>query len=145
MRFTAGKPKVPVLNAINFTQAGAVQNTWYTVGTYYNVDLYGLAIGCTVANETLEARITIDGLVFNILAGIAVTAAQFSQINGVRFQNPAAPTFEGAASAAIVYMTAATAELKDQGLVGRIMVIETRKSTATGASALRVVGLYGQW
>ena len=49
-------------NFFGFTQAHAAQNQWYTAITLTNVKLLHLVFGPTDFNETLEMRLTIDGV-----------------------------------------------------------------------------------
>jgi len=122
---------------LNFTQAAAVQNIWYTALNTNNASLTVLAIGVTVANETLELRITVDDVVW--LGSVDITAAQWSRPDGY-VVSATPPTLQmaitAASSAGNVY------DNYPAFFSGRNVKIEVRKTTATGASALRAVGVY---
>jgi hypothetical protein len=69
-----GKP-CPVFKALAFTQAGAVQNTWYTAFEGSNVEFSALGMGITVADETVNCRITIDGILVESVGAVALAFA----------------------------------------------------------------------
>lgn len=130
------------METVNFTQAGAVQNTWYTAFQGYNVDFLMLGAGITVANETVEMRITVDGTVITQDAGVACIAGGnafynlanvFYTANGTDFYtSPGAAAAIVAGSVALLWASGANVK------------IEVRKTTAAGGSALRCLGLYYQ-
>ena len=127
---------------LDFSQAGAVQNTWYEVANLKNVEIYGLCIGVTVANETLELRITIDGVVYWGI--VDVNLAEFSALDGIRISSIGIST-----QVLLLTVSAASVDLKyikDPSFwcKGKTVLIEIRKTTAAGASALLVRGVYGQ-
>jgi len=139
MKKSSYKP-FPLFRELNFTQAGAVQNTWYMALSGNNIELIALAVGVTVANETLGIRITIDGEVFN--GSVAVNLGEYSACGALRIDNIPDPTITMGA-------TGATAELTSTGfgtskLKGRIVTVEVRKTTAAGASAVLCKGYYRQ-
>lgn len=133
------RSKMVLFRIINFTQAAAVQNTWYTAADLKNVKLRALAIGCTGFNETLECKITIDGYTISISAGGACTAAQWLELTHIRFSAPGTPTLLFAATAANVDFN-----YTDHIIEARSLKIEIRKTTAAGASAITCAGIYGQ-
>lgn len=133
----------PAFKSLSFTQAGAVQNTWYTAFSGANVSFNALGIGITVANETVEARITVDGVVIPFTAGIALLFAtnKFTNVlaTGLVLTTGVPTITSGAAAATLV-----AAQVPDTWLKGRIVLIEVRKTTAGGASAIQVFGVYHQ-
>jgi len=112
---------------VNFNQAGAVQNTWYTVLNTLNGRLEYIRVGCTVANETVEFRATIDGTIklganncnFGSLYEILPDLAAINNLN-----------FDGTATNYLAYRGLAGI------LEGHRVLIEVRKTTNAGASAL---------
>jgi len=137
MKKSSYKP-FPRFMELNFTQAGAVQNTWYPALNVRNAEIDGLAIGVTVANEDLELRITVDGEI--MIGTVSVNLAQWSNMQSIMIHAAPNMTLEMAASAAsagLSYNFRAGFALKGQSIL-----IEIRKTSAGGASALRVVGIY---
>lgn len=137
---------VPSLTKFSGTQANAVQNTWYPLVSMRNVCLLGWGIGVTTNDETLEARITIDGMTIGAAAGgVAVTAGQFSKFNSIRYTAIATPTLLMAATGAnIDYLYTDSGPV--MGIKGKSILIEVRKTTATGAnSGLVCNGFYEQY
>ena len=138
-------PKVPKQTALSFTQAGAVQNTWYTAFSGTNVVFSALGIGITVADETVEARITIDGIVIPVTAGLALLFASN------KFTNCLSTPLVLTTGVPVLTLGAAAATLSapfvtpETWLKGKSVKIEVRKTTAGGASAIQVFGLYGKW
>ncbi len=138
-------PKAPKFTALSFTQAGAVQNTWYTAFNGTNVAFSALGIGITVADETVEAQITIDGVVIPVTAGVALLFASNKFTNCLSTPlvlTTGVPVLTLGAPAATLSAPAITPET---WLKGGTVKIEVRKTTAGGASALQVFGLYGKW
>jgi hypothetical protein len=136
---------VPTYTLLNFQQDNAVQNTWYTAATLRNVEFTTLAMGPTTNNETLEMRITIEGVVWNIAAGIAITAAQWSVITALNLGAIPTVTFTGSATTATIAVNSTSVNYIPW-LRGRLIKIEVRKTTAQGAnSSLRVIGQYGKY
>jgi hypothetical protein len=131
----------PTLKNLDFTQAGAVQNTWYTAFSGTNIQHFAmLGVGITVANETVELRITIDGVVYSQAAGIALLFAttMLYDVLGLRTVGLGMD---------YIYIGAAATSLLPNGTVqnylrGQNVKVEVRKTTAGGASALRVLGYY---
>jgi hypothetical protein len=134
---------VPAQKLLDYTKAGAIQNQWYTAFEGRDVEFLCLAKGVTVANESIEFRITIDGNLWVQAAATAVNAAEYSEVQGARYTNfPALNLLSGASTASV---DVNTNTFPATFLRGRNVKIEIRKTTAAGASALRVVGVYGQW
>lgn len=132
----------PAFKVLDFTQAGAVQNTWYIGFQGTNAEFSALGCGITVANETVEMRFTIDGVVIAVAAGTALTFAAnpYSQITALTLTTGTPVVPMGAAGAVITCdYTVRTIWLK-----GKNVKIELRKTTAGGASALRLIGVYHQ-
>jgi hypothetical protein len=142
----ADHPKmVPEFEVADYTTpVPAVMNTWYTMFDEYDVEVYGAGVRVTVANETLELRVTIDGVVLNNDGGVACAFAGnnstclpmilYSAALGTRL-------FSQTAAGTIILTTAV-------GIVawckGRHVVIECRKITAGGASFLQGTTFYGK-
>lgn len=132
----------PTYKELAFTQAGAVQNTWYTAFSGSNVEFAALGIGITVADETVEVRITLDGVAVDVAAGVALAFA------GNKFTSCLATPLAITSGAAILTLGAAAATLVAPSvnphtwIKGRTIMIQARKTTAGGASALQVFGVY---
>jgi hypothetical protein len=138
-------PQVPKYTLLNYLAADVIQNDWYTAVQLYDVEFTALAMGVVTNNETLEMRITIDGVVWAIAAGIAVTAGQFSPVTALNIAGMPTVTFTCAATTATVPITQIVANYIPW-LRGRSIKIEVRKTTATaGTSDLRVIGQYGKY
>jgi len=120
-----------VQNLLN--QAAAVQNTWYPIPplTLRNVLILGCNFAVTGVNETLEVEYTIDGVVYlRTQAAVALT----DYPNGF------------VASYAGVYMDAANPFYVGRvGIFCKTFSFRMRKTTATGAAALRHSLNYQQW
>lgn len=143
MRYEAGRHN-PTLGVVNFTQPGAVQNTWYTVLDDSNIDVYGIGFGITVANETVALRVTVDGNVFIDAGGAVLLFAgnAWANLLSTLVVTSGVPVLNYSASGAICYIC------NTQGwpmwLRGRTVRIEIRKTTNGGASALRCILVYGK-
>ncbi|MCJ7559272.1 hypothetical protein MUO79_01475 [Candidatus Bathyarchaeota archaeon] len=126
---------------LTFNIANAVQNTWYRAFTGINCSFHGLGMGVTVANETVELRITIDGTILTP-AGVALLFA------GNRFSSAFANAIVITTGVPVLTMGAAAAALACPAVTGltwlrgRAITIDVRKTTAGGASALQVYGVY---
>jgi hypothetical protein len=136
-------PARPKYKEINFSQAGAVQNTWYTAVDGVNIELLGFGVGCTVADETLEIRATVDGVSIASAAAVACTFAAnpYSTMPATCVYTTGTAVFtQSAAAASVPSLSNAMAWLK-----GVNVKIEVRKTTAGGASAVTGKGAYLQW
>lgn len=135
----------PTIIEIDWTSpAAAVQNAWYTVFEGYNVKVLEIACGITVADETVEIRVTIDGLGTVIpAAGVACTFAAnpVTPLNALRTNAGNIRLTQGAAQANcdLTYSSALA------WVQGRHVKIEARKTTNAGASFLRAIGFYHQY
>ena len=137
--------RFPTSTIEEFTKAGAVQNTWYTMFTLTNASVVLCGLGITVADETVEMRITIDGEVFTTVGGIALTFAgnmctqasypRTSTLNKGYFTQTAASNAWNMVGSPYV----------EHWLKGKSITIEGRKTTAGGASALRGYVQYLQY
>ena len=105
----------------------AVQNTWYTVLDAKNTRIINIAWNETIANETIEVRLTVDG---NVLAGShAATAATWYYI-----------TWDAITAQTLQINSVVTIHVyKAFFLEGRSVKLEFRKTTNLGASAIVVV------
>jgi len=138
--FTSYVKPVGTLTQLNYTSPIAcVQNIWETVLDVVNAKLTGICIGVTIANEDLEIRVTIDGVIMT--GAVSVVLNQFSSISALRVSN-VPPTFTMVASAASVNLDNQNGM---QLLKGRDVLVELRKTSAAGASLLRCRGVYEQW
>lgn len=140
--FIGGKALVqPAFKTLTYDAGVVVQNQWYTAFTGRNVVFNGLGIKVTVANETVDIRITIDGVLYSSSGGVALTfgANPWTIVEGFDLTTGALrinPSASGAgASFTPDYNTAFW-------LKGRSVKIEVRKTTAGGASHLLVYGQY---
>ncbi len=137
-------PKFKEFKVEDFTQAGAVQNTWYTVIDKRNAEVSAIAVGITVANETVEIRLTIDGSAMTSAAGVALAFAgnAWSLVQSTVTLETGTPVLSYAAAAA----TATVTDNADGGPIlwakGQSVKVEIRKTSAGGASALRCVVMY---
>jgi len=113
-------------------QAGAVQNTWYTVlDTTLDVILYFAMFLCTVANETVEFRWTVDGNVY-----VGTRDAVFGTFY-YAYKNPGNGTTLNTDTDIIMGM-------RFSPLYAQSLKIEIRKTTNAGASALQSRITYGK-
>ena len=131
---------IPTFKELNFSKAGAVQNIWYEAFSGKNVKFDGLAIKVTVADETVETRITLDGVVLTS-GGMDLLFASnaHSQVNVIRLTNG---TFS-------IQMVAPAVNVDMSGTClpwckGKDVKVEIRKTTAGGASAILCYGIYHQ-
>lgn len=131
--------QMPAYTELLATQAAAVQNTWYAMFTGNNIAFDGVAIGITVADETVEVRVTIDGVLIDCAAGVNLLFATnfLTQIGVLRFTTGAGVITLGAPAA-----EADTNPADIFWLRGRSVLIEARKTTAAGASAITIRGIY---
>ena len=136
--------KVPLFKVLAFTQAGAAQNTWYTAFQGKKVEFDGLGVGITVADETVDIRITIDGTLYtstgtvNLLFGSNKFATCIT--NGMVITSGTPLISFSPAAATLSCLTYQSACFR-----GASIKIEVRKTTNAGASALQVFGVYHQW
>jgi len=134
---------IPTYTEINYSQAGAAQNTWYTALEVSNVSVGAFAVGCTVADETLEARVTVDSVLISSAAGVACTFAAnpYSNLPAIVVCTTGQAVFtQGAANAAVTSLDSELPWIK-----GKTVKIEVRKTTAGGASAVTGKGYYHQF
>ena len=100
---------------LNFSQAGAAQNTWYTALEGANIAVNSFAVGCTVADETLEVQITIDSVVISSAAAVACTFAAnpYSNLPAIVVGTTGAAVFtQGVAAAAVTSLDSGLPWLK---------------------------------
>ena len=113
-------------------QAAPVQNTWYSVLNCYNSIIYEIEIYVADTAETLELRVTVDGNAFTLAqAAVAATGYYFNM--------------GGSVTTGFVFTITATDPLLTKAFhfYGRTVLVELRKTTATGAGNLRAMVLYG--
>jgi hypothetical protein len=110
----------------------AVQNTWYTLAELYNVRVLDLTVECTVANETIEVRWTIDNK-----TNTRSTAMNFGTFYTASWNSDATGetlVFDNTGQKARSFL-----------FEGRHVKIEIRKTTATGASHIVASMPYNKW
>lgn len=125
---------VPLLKEVDFTQASAVQNTWYTIADLTNVLFHACTYTVETNNETLEVRVTGD---------IAFTVSNQVVVAGTGYNAVLVTSWGG-----YCYITAdANAQyLSLNNLPFRHFKIEIRKTTAAGANSdLRATLCYSQF
>lgn len=133
----------PKYKELNFSQAGAVQNTWYTALEGRDIDVDAFAVGVTVADETLEIQVTIDGTTISCAAGVDCTFAAdpYSNLPAIVVCTTGQAVITmGAKNAAVTSLDSGLPWLK-----GKNVKIEVRKTTAAGASAVTGKGIYHQY
>lgn len=119
-------------------QANPTQNLFYPVLDELNCRVYALNIAVATANETLECRVTIDGVV---VPAAALAAAFGINYVGYRFMDGTARTVN------IGFATTTEAnQLRGPAFLfeGDHVLIELRKTTALGVGALTAVAPWGQ-
>lgn len=114
-------------------QANPVQNTWYTVlNTTLNAQIYYMIAIVATTGETLEARVTVDGLTYTGTQVATAGTYYFFYIDVV---------------GSIVWQPALS-QYPASGLVGAIegrnIKIEIRKTTAAGTGTITATVMYGQ-
>jgi len=116
----------------HLAQATPVQNTWYVVlDTTRQVRAYSLQIDVATVNETLEARLTIDGNTRTGSQAAVAGTAYFLYLNA----------WGGTVS---WDTTAKTAIMMALGFMDcHSLKVEMRKTTATGAGTLDGRLMYG--
>ena len=109
-------------------QAGAVQATWYEVLAYTGrpTHINSIMFGVTVANETVEVEVIIDGV-----TKMASQAAVFGSIYSV---------CTGGVTANTMSVSAITG--MQLNLIGHNVRVRARKTTNGGASALLCKVIY---
>lgn len=115
-------------------QATPVQNTWYTIiDTSGDLEIYGCSIAIQTTGETLEVRITIDGVNPNNLTQIAVA--------GTNYKVSIDHDYTG------IWLSAAAGNLIVHGyssLKCHTFKAEVRKTTAAGGGNLRGMVSYSR-
>ncbi len=116
----------PVHQTPTTTDDIAVQNTWYTAFDKTNCEMLNCRFNLTVANETVEVRVTLDGVVYT--GAQAVVAAEN--------RYPVLQVIDGSCNLATTAAFAYNVNPRMQHFRGRTVKIEFRKTTNTGASHL---------
>lgn len=127
--------KTPQFDVINWSQAAAVQNTWYTVATLVKASIFLLSFGVSGAAEDIELRIVADG--------DTETATQNAA-------DPA-PTYYIVKIGSIVGTLAIASAANWMGYSGhgslldaKSVVISVRKTSAVGVATLHCQGKYAK-
>lgn len=122
------------------TQAAPVQNTYYTIlDTVLDARIYAIGVRIQDTGETLQVRLTIDGLVIES----AAVACVAGQNNLIVIDNDCLPAMNEYTITTGINSYASYSQLLVEG---RSVKIEVRKTTAAGAGTLygRVqYGIYG--
>lgn len=119
----------------SLNQAAAVQNTWYTVlDTMLLVEIIEIAASCTVANETVEIRITLDGVTYTLSSNFTAGTVYYIYPNAATM----APT------TATIINAFATQPRGSARFNALSIKIEMRKTTNAGASALQATVTYNK-
>lgn len=119
------------------TDLGVVtQNTWYEALRVTNGAISFFAYRITVADETVEARVTIDGTTLGATGTVNLVAGgnAVSSFDLCRVSNVGAHTIHSTAPASSVDSVATLRPI----LEGKTILVEIRKTTNTGASHIIV-------
>ena len=133
------RSRVPTQVYVEVAQTTPAQNTWYTTLDGKNICLLGVAMLIATTGETLESKVTIDGTTYTAIAGVAVNAAEHTQITFIRNGT----TLNHAASAANWDLN--TEISRGNYLFGKAIKVEFRKTTAAGTGTLTCKILYHQY
>ena len=131
---TAAFYPVPKLQPVAvLQQAAAVQNTWYTVlDTTKNCRLINVVMTMQTANEDLELRLTIDGVVW--------VGGQANAVAGTDYL-----CFISYYGAALNITTTDYSIYRAFLIEGRSVKVEIRKTSANGANRLDGHVIYQTW
>lgn len=115
---------------LNLQQAAPVQNQWYVVLEDKNVRLYHLTCQVADVGETLEAKLTVDGVEYSgSQAAVAGT--------GYYLTLSSTPN-------TLVFITTAYALDFYIFIEARSVKLEIRKTTAAGAGTIQVRGVWAK-
>jgi len=124
---------VTMQDAAVLNQVAPVQNTWYEVlAATRNVKVFMIATEVLTAGETIELRVTIDGVEF--LGTEAQTADTAYQWNW----EPVVPIATSG-----LCLGVATTGMFGLNMEGKSVTVEVRKITAAGAGNLQAIVVYG--
>jgi len=131
---TSGSSKVPPLTSVKLNQAGPVQNTWYTVCNLTDILFNCVAFQILATGETLEVRLTIEGIALGVGTQVAVAGTTYQLdvllgTDGTYWVTPNAIVALGLRNP--LYM--------------RSLKVEIRKTTAAGAGNLQCAVSYNQY
>ena len=105
------------------SQADPVQNTWYTIlDTQENARIYCITVAVMTTDETLEARVTIDGQ--TLTGSVDATADAWYFVE------------KSLLDAGLSLGTAWMLAVHYAALEGRSVKVEVRKTTAAGTGTL---------
>lgn len=119
-------------------QAAPVQDTWYTIlntNTKRDCKIIRIATRVETANETLQIRVTIDGVAVSSASLNATFGTMYSWWKAIWTDAQTETWYYGNISAVTAPYIAE----------GRSVKVEMRKTTAAGAGNLRGAVLYSQW
>ena len=120
---------------LNRAGATVVQNTYYTVLETWNARIYGIGAAIATVAESLQLRVTVDGIVIDgAVVACAFGAAYFAYI----FENAVAQNEYISLSNVDQYRGYRAFLLE-----GRHILIEIQKTTANGAGNLQAAVTYG--
>jgi len=128
---------------LTLDQATPVQNTWYPVvsvevptGVMSNALMYGIGAGVEDTNETIQFRITVDGQTITSSAFPATHSTNYYAFIDHRAINQ---------DVAGYFSTNATSGVQSPYLLnGKSILVELRKTTATGTGNLVGIVTWGQ-
>jgi len=117
-------------------QAGPVQNTWYSILDTLNARIYGITVSIATTNETLELRVTLDGVVYTSAGGAVVAGADWEASFYTRHD----------LRILAISVIGATPKEHNRSFLceGRQVLVEVRKTTVAGAGNLQGCVSYGQ-
>ncbi len=110
------------------------QNEWYTLASITNGIIYEASVNVEDANETIEAKYTIDGVVW----GVGSIAATHSTKYYCRFQA------DGVNRIARIDISLTWLSTRASEFQGKTVLIEVRKTTANGAGNLTGCVVHGK-
>lgn len=135
--YDALTPKSYLIDGLDL--GAVVQNTWYPALNVANAEVSLFAFKITVADETVEARVTIDGVLWTNIGSVNLLFAgnAISQIDYLRISTGGRGIHLSAAASSVDSLATVFPILR-----GRSILIEVRKTTNAGASHLIVYSTY---
>jgi hypothetical protein len=132
------RAKTPEFTEDLYTKSAPVQNVYDTAFELKNVSVLSIALGVVTAGETLQVKVTIDGVV---ITGTATACNVNEHVEADHIRNGTALVMS--ASGANVDVNTVIAYTKQ--LTGKDVLIEIRKTTAAGAGDIHCDVVYHQW
>lgn len=119
---------------LNRAGAMVVQNIWYEVGHLYDALVYSFGINIEDTNETLQGRLTVDGVV--------ITSDSLNATHSTDYYGKIVPNSIDRVDR-LIFSTTSCNLMNYSPLQGRDILIEVRKTTAAGAGNLTSCVQYG--